>query len=279
MYSNDCEKDVSAMAVKLLVTDLDGTLLRSGSPVSAGNCAAVQAAVRAGVTVTLATGRMFRAALPVAEALGVDVPIITYNGALIKRVSGEVLYRSCLPEATVAEVVRYCQAQGWYVQLYSNDELYYVENCAEARGYEAEQQIKGHAVGWDGLLAHTAGVCKLLSITRGRTETDARVAALNAAFGETLAAVRSNDRYAELLMPGVTKATALQQLAQLLGVELAEVMAIGDSDNDLPMLQAAGQAVAMGNAVPAVKAACAYETGRCEDDGVAQAIYRWVLQG
>ena len=80
-------------------------------------------------------------------------------------------------------------------------------------------------------------------------------------------------------MPGVTKATALQQLAQLLGVELAEVMAIGDSDNDLPMLQAAGQAVAMGNAVPAVKAACAYETGRCEDDGVAQAIYRWVLQG
>jgi len=266
------------MSVKLFVTDLDGTLLRSGSPVSAGNIAAVQAAVRAGVTVTLATGRMFRAALPVAEALGVDVPIITYNGALIKRVSGEVLYRSCLPEATIAAVVEFCRARGWYVQLYSNDELYYVESCDASRGYEAEQQVAGHAVGWDGLLAHTAGVCKMLSITSGRAETDARVAEFNAEFGGTLAAMRSNARYAELLMPGVTKATALTQLAALLQVPLSEVMAIGDSDNDLPMLEAAGQAVAMGNAVDAVKAACAYETGFCEDDGVAQAIYKWVLK-
>ena len=79
-------------------------------------------------------------------------------------------------------------------------------------------------------------------------------------------------------MPGVTKATALTQLAALLQVPLSEVMAIGDSDNDLPMLEAAGQAVAMGNAVDAVKAACAYETGSCEDDGVAQTIYKWVLK-
>ena len=121
------------MAIKLFVTDLDGTLLRSGSPVSHGNVAAVQRAVRAGVTVTIATGRMFRAAMPVAQQLGVDVPIITYNGALIKRVSGEVLYQSCLPQETVREVARFCRAQGWYVQLYSNDELYYVEECPQSR--------------------------------------------------------------------------------------------------------------------------------------------------
>ena len=65
------------MTVKLFVTDLDGTLLPSGAAVPAENIAAVQRAVRAGVTVTIATGRMYRAALPVAKALGVDVPIIT----------------------------------------------------------------------------------------------------------------------------------------------------------------------------------------------------------
>ena len=218
-------------------------------------CAAAQA-VRAGVTVTIATGRMFRAALPVAQQLGVDVPIITYNGALIQRVSGEVLYKSCLPPETVREVVRFCRAKGWYVQLYSNDELYYVEECPQSRGYEAEQQIKGHAVGWGGLLAHTEGVCKMLSITSGSEETDARTAILREHFGGTLALVK---------------------LAEVLGVDISEVMAIGDAENDLPMLQAAGHAVAMGNAVPAVKAACEYETSMCEADGVAQAIDKWVI--
>ena len=78
------------MGVKLFVSDLDGTMLPDGNVVSAENIAAVQRAVEAGVVVTIATGRMFEAALPVAEALGVDVPIISYNGALIKSPSGHV---------------------------------------------------------------------------------------------------------------------------------------------------------------------------------------------
>ena len=79
------------MAIKLFVTDLDGTLLPTQATVSEGNIRAVQEAVAAGVTVTIATGRMYRAALPVAQALGVNVPIITYNGALIKTVDGKVI--------------------------------------------------------------------------------------------------------------------------------------------------------------------------------------------
>ena len=75
------EKD---MNIQLFVTDLDGTLLPTGKDVPQVNIDAVQRAVKAGVTVTIATGRMYRAALPVAQAIGVDVPIITYNGALIK---------------------------------------------------------------------------------------------------------------------------------------------------------------------------------------------------
>ena len=82
------------MSVKLFVTDLDGTLLPSGKDVPRENIEAVQKAVRAGVIVTIATGRMYRAALPVAEALGVDVPIITYNGALIKSTKGKVYHTS-----------------------------------------------------------------------------------------------------------------------------------------------------------------------------------------
>ena len=115
------------MSVKLFVTDLDGTLLPGGQQVSAANIEAAQAAVKAGVTVTIATGRMYKAALPVAKALGVDVPIITYNGALIKTVGGEVLYSSFLDPELVCRVVDFCRDRGWYLQTYSKDELYYAE--------------------------------------------------------------------------------------------------------------------------------------------------------
>ena len=80
--------------IKLIATDLDGTLLPTGTEISPENIEAAKKAAAAGVTVTIATGRMYRAALPVAKNLGVDVPIITYNGALIRTVSGKTLFSS-----------------------------------------------------------------------------------------------------------------------------------------------------------------------------------------
>lgn len=265
------------MSVKLFVTDLDGTLLPSGQQVSAANIEAAQAAVKAGVTVTIATGRMYKAALPVAKALGVDVPIITYNGALIKTVGGEVLYSSFLDPELVCRVVDFCRDRGWYLQTYSKDELYYAEYDENAKAYEASQKIQGHAVGWDGLKQHTDEVCKVLSVSSCAAETDARIAELRAAFGDVIAPVRSNANYAEIINAGVSKAAGIRNLASRLAIAIEDTMAIGDADNDLPMLKAAGKAIAMGNAVPAVKAVCDYETTDCEADGFAAAIYRYVI--
>lgn len=265
--------------VKLLVTDLDGTLLPSGRTVSLENIKAAQAATAAGVVVTLATGRMFRAALPIAEQLGVDAPIIAYNGALIKHMSGEVLFAKFLPPDLIREVVTFGQERGWHLQSYCADRVLFAQYDAYARAYEQNQEVKGEIVGWDGLRSCTEEVCKLLSITSGGEETDARVAALNAHFGERIEAMRSNANYAEIVSPGVSKASALVRLTGILGIPLAETMAIGDADNDLPMLRAAGRSIAMGNAVPEVKAACDYETAKCSENGFAKAVYDYVLEG
>ena len=127
------------MSVKLFVTDLDGTLLPSGKDVPRENIEAVQKAVRAGVIVTIATGRMYRAALPVAEALGVDVPIITYNGALIKSTKGKVYHTSYLKPEVIEQVVDFCQEQGWYLQSYSRDELWVPVHDEHAQRYEQEK--------------------------------------------------------------------------------------------------------------------------------------------
>lgn len=263
--------------VKLFVTDLDGTLLPSGTKVSAENRAAAQKAVEAGVIVTIATGRMYKAALPVAKALGVDVPIITYNGALIKTTSGKVLYHSYVDPQAAVKVIDYCHERGWYMQLYSKDELYFPVHNDKAQMYEHLQQVQGHTVGWDGLKEHTEGIAKLLLITDGQEETQSRLAELKKVFGEDLAAVQSNPQYGEIINNGVSKASGLQHLAEVLNIDIADTMAIGDANNDLPMLKAAGKSIAMGNAVPAVKAVCDYETGTCEENGWAQAIERYVL--
>ncbi|WP_270400674.1 Cof-type HAD-IIB family hydrolase [Mitsuokella multacida] len=267
------------MSVKLFVTDLDGTLLPSGKDVPHENIEAVQEAVRAGVIVTIATGRMYRAALPVAEALGVDVPIITYNGALIKSTQGKVYHTSYLKPEVIRQVVDFCQEQGWYLQSYSRDELWVPVHDEHAQHYEQEQKVTGHVVGWDGLREQTQEVCKLLTISEDGEETNRRLAILNERFGAEIVAMQSNARYGEIVNPGVSKAEGIRRLADKLGIAIEDTMAIGDSYNDLPMLKAAGHSVAMGNAVPEVKEVCDYETGRCEDFGFAQAIRKLVLGG
>ena len=265
------------MAVKLFVSDLDGTMLPDGNVVSAENIAAVRRAVEAGVTVTIATGRMFEAALPIAEALGVDVPIISYNGGLIKSPSGRVYEEHTIEPALARDIIAFCKERGWYIQSYSGGVLHYVEACDESRFYEKAQQVTGKAVGWDGLFAHAAGNCKLLLVTKELSVTLARAEAVLAAFGAHVDVTRSADCLIEIVPKGVSKASALMSLAAKLGIAIEETMAIGDAYNDLPMLKAAGKSIAMGNAFPAVKEVTDYETLTCTENGLAAAIYHYVL--
>lgn len=263
--------------IKLFVSDIDGTILESGKKISARNIAAVQKMVAAKITVTIATGRMYRAALPIAKELGVNVPIITYNGALIKSVEGEILHSAYLPTDLICEIVNFFESQNWYIQSYSNDELFYPFKNSYSEFYESAQKIQGAAIGWQGLRERTENVCKLLGITANAAETAERAKILKDKFGEKIAITKSHPQFVEIMLPEVSKAAAVKILAKKLGVERAEVMAIGDSENDLPMLQAAGQSVAMGNADEKIKAACTFVTGNCAADGFADAVENFVF--
>ncbi|MBO4401113.1 MAG: HAD family phosphatase [Selenomonadaceae bacterium] len=266
------------MAVKLFVSDIDGTILVSGKKISARNISAIKKMADAGIIVTIATGRMYRAALPIAQELGVDVPIITYNGALIKSTDGKIIHAQSIPAALVIELTNFFEARGWYLQNYSGDNLFYPVRNEYTELYETAQKISGVETGWDGLREKTADVYKLLSISANAEETAARMAAVKAEFGARIDVTKSHPQFTEISCPGVSKASAIKILAQKFGVDRAEVMAIGDSDNDLPMLKAAGISVAMGNGTDEVKRACTYVTANCEDDGFAAAVEKYVLQ-
>lgn len=265
------------MAIQLFVTDLDGTLLNRQHEISAANRQAVLDAVARGVTATIATGRMYASALPYAKRLAVDVPIITYNGALIKSVAGEVWFEKCLAPDAVADVYALCRQNGWYVQTYKDDGLYFVERDLRAHRYEVAAGVRGEAVG-DALYKLTEHVPKLLLITQGSAQSDTFVREIAAALGNRVFATKSNPEYIEIVHPDVNKAAALTVLMERLGLTKDEVMAIGDSNNDLPMLRAAGCSVAMGNASEEIRALCTDVTADCDDDGVAKAIEKHILR-
>lgn len=263
--------------IKLFVSDIDGTILESGKKISARNIAAVQKMVDAGITVTIATGRMYSAALPIAKELGVNVPIITYDGALIKSVEGEILHCEYLPADLIVEITNFFEQRGWYLQNYSEDLLY----CAVANDltalYEKAIKVNCNAVGWDGMKKLTKDVCKLLAITHSAEKTVEIISELRAKFAGKIEVTQSHPQFAEIINYGVSKAAAVKILAEKLNIKRSEVMAIGDSENDLPMLQAAGQSVAMGNANEKIKAACTFVTGNCADDGFADAVENFVF--
>lgn len=265
------------MTIKLFATDLDGTLLPTGIEVPPENAKAVRDMVDAGVIVTLATGRMYRATLPIARSLGVDVPLITYNGALIKSAAGEVIHEDCLDRSLALSIVEFCQAREWHVQTYSDDRLRFAEKNSFAIGYMRAIKIEGEAVGWDGLKKFSDRMYKLLLVTSGLEASNAAIVELEREFGDRIDALKSQPHYVEITSKGVSKAAALRRLAARFDVPIEQTMAIGDSGNDLPMLRAAGVSVAMGNASDEVKSACKFVTGNCLDGGFAQAAYKFVL--
>ena len=251
--------------IKLFVTDIDGTLLPPGGTVSAKNVEAVQAMVAAGVKVVIATGRMYSAALPVAAQLGVSVPIIAYNGALIKSSAGEVIHAQYMDEANVLKLIDFFQERGWHLQSYSDDVLYVPERNSGVEFYETMLKVKAVEVGWDGLRERLKDVPKLLSVSDTPEEAIHRLKEVTKFFGGQIEITRSASRFTEFMKLGVSKASAIKILAEKYGVDNAEILAIGDSENDLPMITAVGCGVAMGNAVEVV-------------DGFAKAVYDYVLR-
>ncbi|WP_425058443.1 Sugar phosphatase YidA [Sporomusa carbonis] len=264
------------MPIKLIALDLDDTLLDSKLAVSPRAHDAIRQAVARGVTVTIATGRMYRSALPYARQLGLDVPLITYNGALIKSsLSEETLFHQPIKTELADQVLSLCRERGWYVQNYVNDELYVRELDEYANYYSRMSGVPAIAVG-DRLYDGRQSPTKML-VMAGKEDIGKIYDTFKAVFGPRLSIVTSKPTFIEITDPAANKGRALAFLADKLQVKQEEVMALGDSGNDIEMLKYAGWGVAMGNASAAVKAVARLETLGNDADGVAEAIEKYVL--
>lgn len=268
------------MTIRLVATDLDDTLLRDDWTLSERVIQAICKAREQGVHVTFATGRMPASARPYAEQLGIDVPIITYNGAMIQEaLSGEVLYRKVIPVETAREVVSWLLNQDVHLHVYRKDQVFVQKMNDWSKGYARATRVPVEETDLIELLKQEEDGIEKIILFGENKELEAWSERIHERFTGKVHITRSKPHFLELIHPEVNKGVALTALAKRLGINQAEVMAIGDNLNDIEMIRCAGLGVAIGNARKEVKEAADVVTTSNLEDGVAQAIEKYVLQG
>lgn len=243
---------MSRSRFRLLAVDLDGTLADENNRCSSADLRALHAVARRGVYVVIASGRMHAATERFWHEAGLNAPILSYNGAMVKHPrDGFVWFHLTLPPNLAEEIVDFCEREGFHLNYYLNDHLYVRE---ETRWSQLYQQRTGSVVEPVGSLCQWRGASptKLILIDTPET-TDRLREQMVQRYGGRLNILKSNDEYLEFMHPGANKASTLRRIAYRMGVAREEVVAIGDGNNDILMMQWAGYAVAMGNAKPAVK--------------------------
>jgi len=265
-----------SLKYKLIATDLDGTLMGEDAIISPKVKDAVRRAMERGVKFTIATGRAFGSAIPFAEELGINAPLICYQGGLIKdHLSGQVIYEQSVPLPLAQEVIRFTRQRGLHLNVYLDGRAYVERMTPEARYYTRIARAAVYPVG-DMLAFLDREPMKFILILSDDGATRPLIAELGALFAGRMRFVRSYPRFVEGIPQGVSKGHALACLADRLGLPLGETIGIGDNDNDLELVKRAGLGVAMGNASPALKAAADHIAPPVDKEGVVEVIERFV---
>ena len=265
--------------IRLIAADMDDTLLDAGSNLTARTLEALKKAMAQGVMVSLSSGRMPESMLPFAQKIGINAPMILFNGALIyDHRTDEILYSNPIPADTAKAVAKMIESEGIYLQIYPGKGYYCHRRCEHTDRYEASIRVPCTELGVPVSEWMTGGMIKMLAIATPEIIA-ALQAKLRAAFPSGVNFMKSKAHYLEIVAQGVDKGSAIRVLAEKLGISTDEIMAFGDGQNDATMLEAAGLGVAMENAVAECKAAAKLIAPRNTEDGVAQVIGQFLAEG
>ncbi len=262
----------------MIVTDLDGTLLGRNSEVPAANAEALQRAASQGIIIAFASGRLPAVCSRIALNAGLaECRIIGMNGALIwEGPYGKAVREIFYPRALAEAVVGILREEGCVYNVYTAGGVYTNRqmNTEEAEGFRRRFSIAGVPV----VMADDAGerslsdsIAKFLvkpgALPEGYDHARERISALPGVY----LTASAKDNF-EVMQTGIGKAEAVRMLADRLSVSMDSVMAFGDFDNDIEMLEACGYPVAMGNGSAAAKNAAKYITADHMAGGVGSAV-------
>jgi hypothetical protein len=268
----------NTMKIRLVAVDLDGTLLNSAKEITAGTATIIRAAREvAGVRVVLATARPPRTVLPFYSLLDLDTPMINYNGALVHEPhTGRIILHRPM-EAKLARVIASRAREMFPDVLVSAEVLdnWYTDRVEDGWQSETSRLSRSYTVApmkqW-----LNQPITRLHLLGRRQWLVDIRQMVKTEMPGQ-VAIAWSESFMLQIMHPSVGKRAALKAVAAEMGLQAAEVMAIGDNANDAGMLQWAGIGVAMGNASDLARSVADYVTDANDADGAAKAIAKLIV--
>jgi Cof subfamily protein (haloacid dehalogenase superfamily) len=263
------------MTIRLLVSDVDGTLVRDDKTLSDGVVAAVGRLRAAGVAMALISARPVSGMQWIAARLALPGPLAAFNGGTIATADGTVLSAQRLDPDVAHRALQQIDRPGVMRWLFRDgrwhaEHLDAIHVARERKAANQEPIIGPFPRAFD-------GIDKIVAVSDdpvllGGLEHDVREA-----IGSTATVIRSQTYYLDVTAPAANKGDGIVALAKAAGVSLEEVAAIGDQHNDLAMFARAGLSIAMGQGPEDVRRAANRITGSNEQDGVAQAIDRILL--
>jgi Cof subfamily protein (haloacid dehalogenase superfamily) len=276
---------------RLVILDLDGTCLDAhDQSLHPRIREAVRATVRGGTPVIIASGRMYRSALPHARELQVVEPLVCYQGALVRALPeegdpfvdgvplGRLIFEDPLSPDVGLRGLEIARRGGWHRQAYRDERLLCEEDRPEAHEYARIAQVPITFVS-DLAPLVAQGTTKLVCVVDGSAAVEQCETAMRAGLGDAARVTRSLPQFVEVTNPVASKGNALARLGELLGVRLDEAVAVGDAPNDADMLAAAGYAVAVAGAPESLLRDADAVCAAPKQAGVADVLERLGLTG
>ena len=258
--------------IKLVATDIDGTIFIPEKEFTQGVKDCIKRLSQKGIKVVLVTGRMNAAASKIAQDLGLNTPVVSYQGGLVVE-NGKTLYERYLTEDQTKRILDWACAEKIHINLYNNDILYSESDCYEVQRYcnnlHTERTIKPfNEIKKD-------KINKLLAIDYSNPDRITRYEKELQEIFPDLYIVKSTPYFLEFSNPEASKKCAVEFLQNYWGLEKEEILTIGDQNNDIALLQAGGVKVAMGNATDDLKAIADYITESVYNDGFVHAMKKF----
>ena len=261
---------------KLIAIDIDGTLLNSKRMLPLETKHDIVSAYNKGVKICICTGRSYPAAKPYINELNLDIPLILYNGCRIRMsFDDRILYEETIPCEISKEVYDLINSHNGTCCFWKNDKLYFNKNDKYTVYYENITSIKPTIV-------NEASEELLSNITKfiwfGEPEELVHVQKEILSKVSGINFFKSQTHILEIVPKSVSKGMTLKVLVDTLGIKQSEVIAIGDDENDISMIEYAGLGVAMGNANALVKNIANYITSTNDENGVGEVIRKFIFK-
>lgn len=269
------------MSYKLIALDLDDTLLTTQKTITDKNKKMIQKALSQNIKVVLCSGRTHNAVIGYAKELGIDGSsqyMITNGGAIIERLDGEIVFQRMMSNDFYREFVKFIKENDLHYNVVDDHGNTYTSSCEHFDKYtimQAYENDNGLYVREPDDLPKDFEITKAI-INGDEQQLDEITPLVNKKFAENYFVVRTGVGFLEIFPKDINKGNAIKVLAQKLNLNLEEIMAMGDRDNDIPMLKIVGKGIAMENAMPKVKESADFVTSDNNHSGVGVAIEKFI---